>query len=147
MDEIAGPTYKLRDPKRRWLRHTYQEGPGFRFLATRGGRPPSSTSRSRELEIVRERARVLRIAREQGIGAALELGCCSRRSLFRWQAAYGGEGLSGLVPERRGPRRPELKHAAWVEQVVIAVRLHTYWSAKRIAAELARREIARPPPG
>jgi hypothetical protein len=28
------------DPHRRLLRHTYQEGPGFLFLATRGGRPP-----------------------------------------------------------------------------------------------------------
>ena len=28
------------DPHRRLRRHTYQEGPGFLFLATRGGRPP-----------------------------------------------------------------------------------------------------------
>src|SRR5439155_527607 len=34
------------------------------------------------------------------------------------------------------------RHPGWVEQVVIAVRLHTYWNAKRIAAELRRREIA-----
>ena len=34
------------------------------------------------------------------------------------------------------------KHALWVEQVVIAVRLATYWNAKRISAELRRREVA-----
>src|SRR5207245_2411439 len=73
---------------------------------------------------------------------ALALGRCARASLFRWQAASDEGGLPALVPQRRGPRHPVLKHAAWVEQVVIAVRLHTYWSAKRIAAELRRREIA-----
>jgi hypothetical protein len=33
------------DPHRRLLRHTYQEGPGFLFLATRGGRPPQPAER------------------------------------------------------------------------------------------------------
>jgi hypothetical protein len=28
------------DPRRRWMRNTLQEGPEFRFLATRSGRPP-----------------------------------------------------------------------------------------------------------
>ncbi len=142
MDEIVGPRFKLSDPKRRWLRHTYQEGPGFRFLATKGGRPRSAAARSNELDVVRERAGLLRVVRDEGLLAALELGRCSRRSLFRWQAAYTAGGLAGLLPERRGPRAPRHKHPAWVEQVVIAVRLHTYWSAKRIAAELSRREIA-----
>ena len=80
--------------------------------------------------------------REDGLDVALALGRCARASLFRWQAASDEGGLPALVPQRRGPRHPVLKHAAWVEQVVIAVRLHTYWSAKRIAAELRRREIA-----
>lgn len=74
--------------------------------------------------------------------AALALGRCSRRSLFRWQAAYARGGLPALVPQARGPRAPTLTHPAWLEQVVIAVRLHTYWNAKRISAELRRREIA-----
>jgi len=132
-----------KDPHRRLLRHTYQEGPGFRFLATRGGRPPRrDLERRSELEVVRERAHLLRVMREDGLDVALALGRCARASLFRWQAASDEGGLPALVPQRRGPRHPVLKHAAWVEQVVIAVRLHTYWSAKRIAAELRRREIA-----
>jgi transposase InsO family protein len=132
----------LRDPHRRWLRHTYQEGPGFRFLATRGGRPPTVADPRAALDVVRERARLVRIRREQGLAAALELGRCSERSLYRWQAAFERGGVAALVPERRGPRHPELRHPAWVELVVIAVRLHTYWNAKRIAAELRRREVA-----
>ncbi|MGH2402548.1 MAG: integrase core domain-containing protein [Candidatus Limnocylindria bacterium] len=82
------------------------------------------------------------MAREQGVEAAIVLGAVSRRSIFRWQAAYIRGGVEALVPERRGPRHPLRKHPAWVEQVVIAVRLHTYWNAKRISAELRRREIA-----
>src|SRR6266568_45762 len=143
MDEIwAQDQDQLRDPQRRWLRHTYQEGPGFRFLATRGGRPPGPELPRRDLSVVRERARVLRTARADDLAAALELGACSRMTLWRWEQAYERGGLAALVPQRLGPRSRVLKHPAWVEQVVIAVRLHTYWNSKRIAAELRRREIA-----
>ena len=141
MDELYGSLQQLRDPHRRWLRHTYQEGPGFRFLATRGGRPPVEAPRH-DLAVVRERVRLVRTMREEGLGAALALGRRSRRSLFRWQAAYARGGLVALIPQPHGPRVPTFKHPAWLEQVVIAVRLHTYWNAKRISAELRRREIA-----
>lgn len=143
MDEVwAHDRDKFRDPQRRWLRHTFQEGPGFRFLATRGGRPPVRHARGAQLAVVRVRARLVRTLREEGLDAALALGVCSRRSLFRWQAAYARGGLAALVPAPRGPRSPRLRHPRWVEQVVIAVRLHTYWNAKRISAELRRRSIA-----
>src|SRR5205807_6455227 len=33
-------------------------------------------------------------------------------------------------------------YPGWTEQVVIAVRLLTYWNSKRISAELRRRQIA-----
>ncbi|GAC1491057.1 MAG: hypothetical protein NVS1B1_08590 [Candidatus Limnocylindrales bacterium] len=141
MDELYATRDMVRDPSRRWLRHTYQEGPGFRFLATRGGRPPGARTPRTALDTVRLRARVLRISREQGWEAALALDLCSRRSLFRWQALAAAGGLAALLPERSGPRHRVAKHPLWVEQVVIAVRLATYWNAKRISAELARREI------
>ena len=141
-DEILATYGHAKDPHRRWLRHTYQEGPGFRFLATRGGRPPLPGAPRRGLAIVRERAWLVRVAHEEGLVAALALGRCSRASLFRWQAAYERGGLAALVPQPHGPRTPVLKHPVWLEQVVIAVRLHTYWNAKRISAELRRREIA-----
>src|SRR6266851_8786740 len=104
MDEIwAHDINQIRDPHRRWLRHTYQEGPGFRFLATRGGRPPRSVAIRDDLAVVRTRVRLVRTMRDEGLVAALALGRCSRRSLFRWQAAYARGGLAALVPEPYGP--------------------------------------------
>ena len=143
MDEIFGRDASMRrDPHRRWLRHAYREGPGFRFLATRGGRPPSTGQLDPTVALIRQRARLVRIARADGITAALELGLCSRTSLWRWQRAFEQGGLAALVPGSRRPLQPRRTHPAWLEQVVIAVRLHTYWNAKRISAELRRREIA-----
>jgi transposase InsO family protein len=142
MDEIRSSHGHEHDPQRRWLRHTYQEGTGFRFLATRGGRPPRISVGPGDLALLRLRARCLRVAREEGIAAALALGVCSRASLFRWQAAYAAGGLAALLPERRGPRNAAVVHPAWLELVVVTVRLHTYWNSKRISAELRRREIA-----
>jgi transposase InsO family protein len=142
MDEIASDYGHTKDPHRRWLRHTYQEGPGFLFLATRGGRPPSRGRGHGDLTEIRRRARLLRVAREDGIAAALALGECSRASLFRWQAAYERGGLEGLRPLRRGPQQPVARCPGWIEQVVITVRLLTYWNSKRISAELRRRQIA-----
>ncbi|GAC1488842.1 MAG: hypothetical protein NVS1B1_05650 [Candidatus Limnocylindrales bacterium] len=140
-DEILAPHGHRSDPHRRWLRRTYQEGLGFRFLATRGGRPPGRSDRRTAVAVVRERSGLLRVMQGDGLVAALALGRCSRASLFRWQAAYERGGLAALAPERRGPRTPRCTHPAWLEQVVIAVRLATYWNAKRISAELRRREI------
>src|SRR6266851_2551368 len=142
MDQIVAPPTHLQDPRRRWLRHTYQEGPGFLFVATRGGRPPRGAIQRREMGAVRKRSRLLRMAREQGLAAALAQGECSRASLFRWQAAYADRGLVGLLPDRRGPKVARLRYPAWLEQVVITVRLLTYWNSKRISAELRRRQIA-----
>jgi hypothetical protein len=119
MDEIAARDASLlRDPDRRWLRHTYQEGPGFRFLATRGGRPLERRRLGRQFGIVRQRARLLRIAREEGVDRAIELGGCSRTSLWRWQCAYDRGGLVALLPERRGPHHPATRHASWVALTV-----------------------------
>src|ERR1700687_2393952 len=81
-------------------------------------------------------------AEREGIGEARGRGEATRTSLWRWQYAYAHGGLAALAPAPHGPRHPQLKHSAWLEQVVIAVRLHTYWNAKRISAELRRREIA-----
>lgn len=126
-----------KDPHRRLLRHTYQEGPGFLFLATRGGRPPGSRAPI-DLASLRFRARCVRVARDEGIRAALALGA-SRASLHRWRARYEDGGLTALLDRTRGPAPEALP--AWVEQAVIVVRLLTYWNSKRLAAEFTRREI------
>jgi transposase InsO family protein len=135
MDEL--PIKNRAEPHRRLLRHTYQEGPGFLFLATRGGRPPERLVRH-DLAGLRFRVQCVRVAREDGIAAALALGV-SRASLHRWRTAYEATGLDALVDRPRGPVPGRLP--AWVEQAVIVVRLLTYWNSKRLAAEFTRREI------
>jgi transposase InsO family protein len=135
MDELE-PDHR-KDPHRRLLRHTYQEGPGFLFLATRGGRPPERVGQRGPANL-RLRARAVRLAREEGVAAALALGV-SRASLHRWQLWYAGDGLEGLVDRSRGPLPQRLP--GWVEQAAIVVRLLTYWNSKRLAAEFSRRDI------
>jgi transposase-like protein len=135
MDELS--IKNRAEPHRRLLRHTYQEGPGFLFLATRGGRPPERLVRH-DLAGLRFRVQCVRVAREDGIAAALALGV-SRASLHRWRTAYEAGGLDALVDRPRGPVPGRLP--AWVEQAVIVVRLLTYWNSKRLAAEFTRREI------
>jgi transposase InsO family protein len=125
------------DPHRRPLRHTYQEGPGFLFLATRGGRPPGPQV-GEDLAALRFRVRCARTASSEGIGAALALGA-SRTSLYRWRRSYAEGGIEALRHGRRGPARERLP--AWVEQTVILARLLTYWNSKRLAAEFTRRGI------
>ena len=87
---------------------------------------------------LRLRLRCVRVARDEGIAAALDLGV-SRASIHRWRVRYEAGGLDALVDRPRGPRRERLP--AWVEQAVIVVRLLTYWNSKRLAAEFSRREI------
>jgi transposase InsO family protein len=125
------------DRHRRPLRNRYQEGPGFLFLATSGGRPPG-TPRREDLGGLRFRIRCVRTALTEGIAAALALGV-SRTSLFRWRRRYAEGGIEALRHDRRGPRREGLP--AWVERAVIVVRLLTYWNSKRLAAEFRRRDI------
>jgi len=135
MEQI--PSDHRSDPHRRLLRHTYQQGPGFLFLATRGGRPPGPSGR---LDVVglRLRARAVRVARAEGIAAALGPGV-SRASLHRWRMRYAAGGIEALSDRAPGPARLSLP--GWVEQAVIVVRLLTYWNSKRLAAEFSRREI------
>jgi transposase InsO family protein len=125
------------DPHRRLLRHSYQEGPDFLFLATRGGRPPGSRVRE-DLTGLRFRIRCVRTADEEGIAAALALGV-GRASLHRWRVRHEAGGIEALRSRRPGPARERLP--AWVEQAVIVVRLLTYWNSKRLAAEFDRRGI------
>src|SRR5260370_16577279 len=98
MDQIVVDHSHTTDPHRRWLRHTYQEGPGFLFLATRGGRPPKRVTARGELPQIRRRARVLRVARADSIEAALALGECSPASFFRSHTPSARVRLDSLRP-------------------------------------------------
>ena len=131
------------DPRRRVRRHHYQEGPGFLFLASQGGRPTGKVGGRSGLVQVRQRIRAVRLARQIGVAtAARELGD-GWRALYRWSAAFEAKGIAGLVPASRRPRRLRPGVPAWVDQVIITIRLLTYWNSKRIAAEMDRRQIYR----
>lgn len=128
------------DPHRFIRRHHYQEGPGFLFLATQNGRPAGEAPRP-NLREVRRRMRAIRLASQGDIqGACSEIGC-SAASLYRWLAAFEVGGVEGLVPASRRPIRIRPSIPGWVDRVIIAIRLHTYWNSKRIAAEMRRRQI------
>lgn len=133
------------DPHRRTRRHRYQEGPGLLFLATQNGRPGGRPQKPR-LDQVRRRMRAVRLAREVGIEAACQQLEVAPRSLYRWRAAFAAQGISGLVDDSRRPHRLRVTVPAWVDMVIVAIRLHTYWNSKRIAAEMSRRRIYRVSP-
>ncbi|MFI5461370.1 MAG: integrase core domain-containing protein [Isosphaerales bacterium] len=128
------------DPHRRTRRHRYQEGPGFLFLATQNGRPPKEIQKA-GLERLRLRMRAVRLAREVGVEAACQQLAIARRSLYRWSALFESGGINGLQERSRRPHRLRTQVPGWVDTVIIAIRLHTYWNSKRIAAEMSRRQI------
>ena len=82
--------------------------------------------------------RAVRLAHELGPLAACRETGCSKTSLFRWLAAFEAEGIAGLVEESRRPYRTRTNVPNWVDMVIIAIRLNTYWNSKRIAAEMSR---------
>src|SRR3989442_12446150 len=131
-----------KDPRRWVRRHHYQEGPGFLFLATQGGRPAGTAPRPR-LGRIRRRMAAVRLARREGVEAACVQIGCGRSALYEWLAAFAAEGIAGLLDESQRPHRLRASIAAWVAEVIIPIRLLTYWNSKRIAAEMDRRQIYR----
>ncbi len=87
--------------------------------------------------------RAVRCARERGLEAASRKLGCPRRSLHRWLAAYQAHGIAGLLGGWQRPFHLRPSVPAWVDQVIITIRLLTYWNSKRIAAEMGRRRIYR----
>ncbi len=128
------------DPRRLPRRNHYQEGPGFLFVATQGGRPPARPAVPGVAAVVRRRRRALQRWRD---GEAVESICratgCSRATLFRWRTRFERDGLAGLVDRYQPGGRVELP--AVIERLIITVRLLTYWNSRRLAAEFRRREI------
>ena len=128
------------NPRRLPRRNHFQEGPGFLFLATENGRPPTTSEPRRMAALVRRRRAAIRALAEGGeIAAVCERFDCSRASLWRWERRFAREGIGGLVDGRRPVRQCELPPE--VERVVLTVRLLTYWNSKRIEAEFRRRQI------
>jgi transposase InsO family protein len=138
MPEVHSWSYA--NPRRLPRRNHYQEGPGFLFVATQGGRPPDAETLRVQAPVVRRRRAALRRWAE---GEPSTLICaeagCSRASLFRWRTRYEAEGLRGLLDRPRIGRASELPPA--IERLVLTVRLLTYWNSRRIAAEFSRRGV------
>lgn len=131
------------DPHRRLRRHRYQEGPDFLFLASQGGRPVEPSARALSADRIRRRMRAVRLAQRAGVEVACRQAGCSRRSLYYWRKAFEARGIVGLVDGSRRPHHLRPGIPAWVDQVIITIRLLTYWNSKRIAAEMERRQIYR----
>ena len=138
MPEFQSRSYG--NPRRLPRRNHYQEGPGFLFLATQGGRPPDERAQRAQAAVVRRRRAALR---RWAAGEPIETICldpgCSRASLFRWRSRYTEGGLGALADSPRVGRASELPPA--LERLVITVRLLTYWNSRRIAAEFRRRGV------
>ena len=129
------------DPRSLPRRNHYQEGPGFLFLATQGGRPPESVAPGATAGAVRHRAAALRRWREGEpvAGLCAELGV-HRATLFRWRSRFEEAGLGGLADPVHVGRASELDPV--LEQVILMVRLLTNWNSRRIAAEFGRRGVS-----
>ena len=138
MPEVGSRTYA--NPRRLPRRNHYQEGPGFLFVATQGGRPPEDAARRGQAGVVRRRRSALR---RWADGERLDAICadlgCSRASLFRWRTRFEQGGIEALTDRPRLGRASELPPA--IERLVLTVRLLTYWNSRRIAAEFRRRDV------
>jgi integrase-like protein len=87
--------------------------------------------------------RAIRLSRDVGVDGAARQLKCGRSALYEWLAAFEAEGSVGLLEGSRRPHRLRPSIPAWVDQVIITIRLLTYWNSKRIAAEMRRRQIYR----
>lgn len=129
------------DPRRLPRRNHFQEGPGFLFVATQGGRPTGATVAPAPAAVVRLRAGALRRwAEGEAITTVCAGAACSRATLFRWRSRWEADGLAGLLDRERHGDRSDLTPE--LERAILVVRMLSYWNSRRIAAEFGRRGIA-----
>jgi transposase InsO family protein len=85
------------------------------------------------LAVIGDGRTVGEVARDWGI---------SRRTMHRWLARYEGDGLEGLNNRSHRPARCPHQTLPAVEAMVLEMRrAHPYWGARRIAFELARKQV------
>lgn len=85
--------------------------------------------------------RAVRFARQEGVKTACRRLGCSPRAVRYWLAAYEAGGIAGLLSKSQRPHRVRPTVPAWVEHVIVTIRLLTYWNSKRMSAEMERRQI------
>src|SRR5213080_3117955 len=85
------------------------------------------------LAVIGDGRTVDEVARDWGI---------SRRTMHRWLARYEGDGLEGLNNRSHRPGHCPHQTSPAVEAMVLEMRrAHSYWGARRIAFELARKRV------
>ena len=85
------------------------------------------------LAVIGDGRTVGEVARDWGI---------SRRTMHRWLARYEGDGLEGLNNRSHRPAHCPHQTPPSVEAMVLEMRRsHPYWGARRIAFELARKQV------
>ena len=98
----------------------------------------------REMSVTEQRYKAVLavIADGRTVGeVASEWGVC-RQTMHRWLARYESEGLEGLGNHSSRPARCPHQMPPEVEAMVLEMRrAHTYWGARRIAFELARKHV------
>jgi AcrR family transcriptional regulator len=66
----------------------------------------------------------------------------SRDTFYAWQRRYRAEGVAGLQPRSRRPKRSPRRTDPAIEKLVVQLRRqHPRWGARRLHGELARREL------
>ena len=85
------------------------------------------------LAVIADGRTVTEVARDQGV---------HRQTLHRWLARYEGDGLEGLTNRSHRPAHCPHQTPPSVEAMVLEMRRsHPYWGARRIAFELARKQV------
>jgi len=83
--------------------------------------------------VLAEGQTVTQVARDVGV---------SRQTIHGWLSKYEGDGLEGLGNRSRRPAHCPHQMPAAVEVMVLEMRRsHHYWGARRIAYELARKQV------
>jgi hypothetical protein len=144
MPEVQSRTYA--NPRRPPRPNRYQEGPGFLFVATQGGREPEVVARRAQTRILRRRPAALRRWADGEPIATIcaELGG-SRATLFRWRTRYQAGGLEALLDRPRIGRASDLPPS--LERLILTVRLLTYWTSRRPPIASLAGEADRPDVG
>ena len=89
------------------------------------------------LAVIGEGRTVIEVASQWGV---------TRRTVHRWLARYELEGLEGLNDRSHRPERCPHQMGAEAEVIVLELRrAHRYWGARRLALELARKQVTPAP--
>jgi len=113
-------------------------------FATATSVPTRHSPAMREMSVTEQRYKAVLAVIADGrtvSEVASEWGVC-RQTMHRWLARYEGNGLEGLGNRSSRPANCPHQTPPAVEAMVLEMRrAHPYWGARRIAFELARKQV------